>query len=74
MELRSATVTLEGLPLIVDYEYTGGKHFLPYEVEVEITQIYLCGLEILSIMDDAKISQVRRKLLNGEGKEVHSEG
>jgi hypothetical protein len=65
MQLKSATVTLDGLPLRVDYEYTEG-----WEPEVNILQIYLFQWEVLSIMDDKKISEVRRKLTNGEGKEV----
>jgi hypothetical protein len=71
MELKSATVTLDGLPLRVDYEYNGPDKENPHASdEVVIIEIYLMQWEILSIMDDAKISEVRRKLLNGEGKEV----
>jgi hypothetical protein len=62
MTLQSAKVTIDGLPLIVMYKRDGE--------EVDIHQIYLAGWEILSVMDDKKISEVRRKLTNGEGKEV----
>ena len=65
-ELRTQQVTLDGLPLIVDYEWDNG--------EVEVMEVYLSHMEILSIMDHTKISDIRRKLVNGEGKEVQREG
>jgi hypothetical protein len=70
MELKSATVTLDGLPLRVDYEYTHWADSPCNVCDVNILQIYLIQWEILSIMDDKKISEVGRKLTNGEGKEV----
>lgn len=60
--LKSAWVTLDGLPLRVDFECDNG--------EVEVIQAWLEGWEILSIIDDGKISLIRKKLLNGEARET----